>query len=139
MAAAQARPSACAAEAERGMLPADIASPMMWMPGTSIDSKLEASTGHQPERSATPACSAMAPAFCGGMTLATSQAWLSKSVVRILADASTAMTLPLDDSGTHSIMLPYNRCQAARKSMRCGKLSFESRIRIFDLGLCCKK
>jgi hypothetical protein len=70
-AAAQALPCACAADADFGMPPAIAASPMTWMLGTSFEAKLVGSIGHQPVLSAAPAISAMRPAFCGGITLAT--------------------------------------------------------------------
>ena len=76
MAAAQTLAWALAAKADFGMPPMIAASPSTWMPGRSVDSKVTGSTGHQPVRSATPACAAMAPAFCGGMTLATAALWL---------------------------------------------------------------
>ena len=72
IAAAQALPCACAAEADFGMPPA--------MAGVADDMDIRAqlrvqrstgSIGHQPVLSAAPAISAMRPAFCGGMTLAT--------------------------------------------------------------------
>ncbi len=80
------------------------ASPSTWMLGRSVDSKATGSTGHQPVRSATPACAAMAPAFCGGITLATAALWLANSVVRVSVAGSTDVTLPPWLSGTHSIM-----------------------------------
>src|SRR5438477_613710 len=61
-----------------------------------------ASTGHQPERSATPAFCAIAAAFCGGITFATSARWSAKSVLSVFVAASTAFTLPPFDSDTHS-------------------------------------
>ena len=72
MAAAQALPCAAAAEADFGMPPAMQASPMTWMFAASFEPKLTGSIGHQPVLSAAPAISAMRPALCGGMTLATS-------------------------------------------------------------------
>jgi len=53
------------------------------MPGCRVDSKATGSTGHQPVRSATPARAAMAPAFCGGITLATAALWRAKSVTKV--------------------------------------------------------
>ena len=49
------------------------------------NSNVTGSIGHQPVRSATPAISAMRPAFCGGMMLATVGLYLSKSVDEGLA------------------------------------------------------
>jgi hypothetical protein len=68
----------------------------------SGDSKVTGSIGHQPVRSATPATSAMRPAFCGGITLATAASWRPKSVTSVLLSGSTLITLPSFDSGTHS-------------------------------------
>ena len=70
----------------------------------SFESKVTGSIGHQPVRSATPASSAMRPAFCGGITLATLALWLPKSVTRVLVAGSTEVTLPPCESDTHSIM-----------------------------------
>ena len=60
-----------AANADFGIAPAIAASPMTWIRGCSFDSNVTGSIGHQPVRSATPVTSAMRPAFCGGMMLAT--------------------------------------------------------------------
>ena len=48
--------------------------------------------------SATPASSAMLPAFCGGMTLATAALCLPKSVTSVMSPTSTEVTLPPPDS-----------------------------------------
>ena len=76
---------------------------MTWMFGCSFDSNVTGSIGHQPVLSATPASSAMRPARCGGITLATAALWLPNSVVSVLVLGSTAVTRPPFDSGTHSI------------------------------------
>ena len=81
-AAAQTLAWALAANADFGMAPAIAASPMTWMFGCSFDSNVTGSIGHQPVRSATPAASAMRPARCGGMTLATAAWWRPKSVTK---------------------------------------------------------
>ena len=91
-----------AANADFGIAPAIAASPMTWMPACSFDSNVTGSIGHQPLRSATPATSAMRPAFCGGMTLATLAWCLPKSVTSVRVAASTEVTLPPLESGTHS-------------------------------------
>src|SRR5712671_5070090 len=105
-ATAAAQTFACefAAKADLGIAPAIAASPMTWMFGWSFDSKVDGSIGHQPLRSATPAASAMRPAFCGGMTLATAALCCAKSVTSVLVAGSTEVTLPPLDSGTHSTM-----------------------------------
>ena len=54
-AAAQTLACAFAANADFGIAPMIAASPITWMFGTSFDSKVTGSTGHQPVRSATPA------------------------------------------------------------------------------------
>ncbi len=46
---------ALAENADFGMAPAMMASPIRWMLGTSLDSNVTGSIGHQPVRSATPA------------------------------------------------------------------------------------
>src|ERR1700724_3636282 len=90
-AAAQALACELAANADFGIAPAMAASPMTWMFGFKRDSKVTGSIGHQPLRSATPASSAMRPALCGGMTLATLALWWAKSVVSVLVGASTEL------------------------------------------------
>src|SRR5882757_6583219 len=118
IAAAQALPWACAAEADFEMPPDIAASPMTWMLGMSFEAKLTGSIGHQPVLSAAPAISAMRPAFCGGITLATCAVCLLKSVISVLVDGSTDVTLPPCDSATHSTMPGYNSFQAFWNS-RC--------------------
>jgi hypothetical protein len=49
------------------------ASPITWMLGCSRDSNVTGSIAHHPVWSATPARSAIRPAFWGGMTLATTE------------------------------------------------------------------
>src|SRR5215468_8665269 len=93
---------ALAAKADLGMPPAMIASPSTWMFGTRLDSKVTGSIGHQPVLSATPATPAMWAAFCGGITLATDALCLAKSVVSVISEGSTEVTLPPCDSDTHS-------------------------------------
>ena len=63
------------------MAPAMQASPMTWMFGADLESKVTGSIAHQPVLSVAPAISAMRPARCGGMTLATWAVWLPKSVI----------------------------------------------------------
>ena len=104
MAAAQTLAWALAAKADFGMPPMMAASPSTWMPGCRVDSKATGSTGHQPVRSATPAWAAMAPAFCGGITLATAALWRAKSVTKVSVAGSTDVTLPPWLSDTHSMM-----------------------------------
>src|SRR5438105_7669813 len=101
-AAAQTLAWELAAKADFGMAPAMVASPMTWMLRCWRDSKVTGSMGHQPVRSVTPATSAMRPAFCGGMTLATAALWRAKSVTSVFEADSTAVTLPPEDSDTHS-------------------------------------
>src|SRR5260370_10404273 len=101
-AAAQTLAGEFAAKADLGMPPAIAASPMTWIFGCKLEAKLTGSIGHHPVRSATPASSAMRAALCGGMTLATSALYVSKSVASVIAAASTDVTLPPDDSDTHS-------------------------------------
>src|SRR5207249_683117 len=72
-----------AAKADFGIAPAIAASPMTWMPACSFDSNVTGSIGHHPLRSVTPATSAMRPAFCGGMTLATFAWCRPKSVTSV--------------------------------------------------------
>src|SRR4026207_883237 len=102
------------------MAPARQASPMTWMFGADLDSKVTGSIAHQPVLSVAPAISAMRPARCGGIqlapwaaggaarwggiTLATWAGWLPKSVISVLVAGSTAFTLPPCDSDTHSII-----------------------------------
>src|ERR1700730_5278225 len=105
IAAAQTLACALAANPAFGIAPAMQASPMTWILGCRVDSKLNDSTGHQPVRSATPAISAMRPAFCGGTILATAAWYLAKSVSTVMDAASTCVTLPRDDSDTHSMRL----------------------------------
>ena len=77
---------------------------MTWMSGCSRDSNVTGSIGHQPVRSATPAACAIGPARCGGMTLATSALWRAElGDEASCSPASTSVTLPPDDSDTHSI------------------------------------
>src|SRR4051794_6804477 len=102
-AAAQTFAWALAAKADFGIAPAIAASPMTWISGCNIEAKVAGSIGHQTERSATPASSAICPARCGGITLATSALYVEKSVVSVSAAGSTKTTFPPDDSGTHSI------------------------------------
>src|SRR5580704_2632021 len=83
-----------AAIADFGIAPAMAASPMTWMFGLRRDSKVIGSMGHQPLRSAAPVSSAMRPAFCGGITLATLALCWAKSVVSVFVAASTSLTLP---------------------------------------------
>src|SRR5215471_14843987 len=101
-AAAQALPWALAAKADFAMAPLIAASPITWMFRCNDDSKVTGSIGHQPVRSATPAACAIAPAFCGGTTLATAAVWRAKSVTSVLVAGSTLITLPSFDRGTHS-------------------------------------
>src|SRR5713101_4167046 len=101
-AAAQALAWAFAAKADFGIAPAIAASPITWIFGCKVEAKLTGSIGHQPVASVTPAAAAMPPAFCGGMTFATSALWVAKSVVRVIAPGSTDVTLPPADSDTHS-------------------------------------
>src|SRR5258707_559807 len=97
IAAAQTLACALAANPAFGIAPAIQASPMTWMLGCKVDSKLNGSTGHHPVRSATPARSAMCPAFCGGTILATAGVNLLKSVMTVMEAGSTLVTLPPDD------------------------------------------
>src|SRR5580700_4341026 len=102
-AAAQTFAWALAAKADLGMAPAVAASPITWMLGCRVEAKLTGSIGHQPVWSATPARAAIVPAFCVGMTFATSALWTAKSVVRVIALGSTDVTLPPADKATHSM------------------------------------
>src|SRR5262249_30618592 len=102
MAAAHTFPCALAANADLGMPPASVASASPWMLGTGLDSKGTGSIRHQPVLSVTPAIWAMYPAFCGGMTLATVALCLAKSVVSVISEGSTEVTLPPMDNATHS-------------------------------------
>src|SRR5580704_3908266 len=124
---------ALAANADFGIAPAMAASPTTWMPGTCRDSNVTGSVGHQPERSVTPAMVAMRPAFCGGITLATSALCLSKSVASVLVAGSTEATLPPADSDTHSIM-GYSAFQASWNRRCLENASLASRMRIFERG-----
>jgi len=63
---------ALAEKADFGIAPAIAASPIMWMLTCRRDSKVTGSIGHHPVWFATPAISAICPARCGGITLATS-------------------------------------------------------------------
>src|SRR5687767_3100345 len=102
MATAQTLACALAENADFGIAPMIAASPMTCMPGRSFDSKDTGSTGHQPLRSATPAASAMRPARCGGITLATAALCCANSVTKVIVEGSTDVTLPPFDSDTHS-------------------------------------
>src|SRR5580704_5992054 len=124
---------ALAANADFGIAPAMAASPTTWMFGTWRDSNVTGSVGHQPERSVVPAISAMRPAFCGGMTLATSALCLSKSVASVIVAGSTEATLPPADSDTHSI-LGYSSFQAFWNRRCLEKASLASRMMIFERG-----
>ena len=86
------------------MAPAKAASPSTWMPGIRVDSKVSGWTRHQPVASATLAATAIEPAICGGITLATAALIVSKSVLTVIAPESTLITRPPIDIGTHSIM-----------------------------------
>src|SRR4051794_6464333 len=112
MALAQALACVSAANAAFGTAPPMQASPMTWMLGADQDSNVSGSMAHQPVLSAAPASAAMRPAFCGGITLATAAVCRWKSVISVLVDGSTEVTLPPCDSPTHSIMPPYNSFQA---------------------------
>jgi hypothetical protein len=103
-AAAQTFACALAENADFGIPPMMPASPTTWMLGTSVDSNVAGSIGHQPVLLATPACVAMAPAFCGGITLATAALCWPKSVASVIVEGSTWFTLPPLLSGTHSMM-----------------------------------
>src|SRR2546423_9730118 len=83
-----------AANADFGIAPAMAASPMTWIRGCSFDSKVTGSIGHQPVPSATPATSAMRPAFCGGVTLAPFAWGRPQSVIRLLGPAATRGPAP---------------------------------------------
>src|SRR3974390_1473788 len=122
-----------AANADLGIAPAIAASPMTWTFGTCFDSKLTGSIGHQPERSVAPAISAMRPAFCGGMTLATAALTLSKSVAIVLVAGSTGGTFPPIDSETHS-RFGYICVQAFWNSRCFEKASLASRIITLERG-----
>src|SRR5258706_1508661 len=93
-AAAQTLAWALAENADFGIAPAIEASPTTWILGCNLDSNVTASIGHQPVRSATPTISAMRPAFCGGMTFATSALWRSENVINGIATTSAEGTLP---------------------------------------------
>src|SRR5262249_49368884 len=93
---------ALAENADFGIAPAIAASPTTCMLGCSLDSKVAGSIGHQPGRSATPAISAMRPAFCGGMTFATPALCRAKTGNSVIAPTSTEVTLPPFDNDTHS-------------------------------------
>src|SRR5439155_19853044 len=90
------------ANADCGMAPAMQASPITWILGCNVDSNVTGLMGHQPVRSATPAVSAMRPAFCGGTILATAARWRPNSVTTVLVAGSTEVTLPPFESDTHS-------------------------------------
>jgi hypothetical protein len=102
-AAAQTFAWALAEKADFGMPPAMDASPVTWMLGCSRDSKVTGSIGHHPLRSATPAACAIQPARCGGITFATCALCRPNSVTSVISRASTSVTLPPEDSGTHSM------------------------------------
>src|SRR5260370_23952346 len=100
-AAAQTLAWALAENADFGIAPAIEASPTTWILGCNLDSNVTASIGHQPVRSATPTISAMRPAFCGGMTFATSALWRSETVISVIAPTSPQETLPPLAKRTH--------------------------------------
>src|SRR2546430_16597282 len=89
-----------AANADFGIAPAMAASPMTWIRGCNFDSHVTGSIGHQPVPAATPATSALRPAFCGGMTLATFPRGRPKSGISLRGPAATHATAPLSDNGT---------------------------------------
>src|SRR5439155_11346576 len=132
-AAAQTLAWALAEKADFGIAPAIEASPMTWMLGCNLDSKVAGSIGHQPVRSATAAISAIWPAFCGGMTFATSALCLSKSVTSVIAPTSTEVTLPPFDNETHS-RLEYSAFHAFSNRRCLEKASLASRMISFDFG-----
>src|SRR5260370_20676224 len=93
-AAAQTLAWALAENADFGIAPAIEASPTTWILGCNLDSNVTASIGHQPVRSATPTISAMRPAFCGGMTFATSALWRAKTPNNVTPTTSAQGNTP---------------------------------------------
>src|SRR5258707_14219059 len=93
-AAAQTLAWALAENADFGIAPAIEASPTTWILGCNLDSNVTASIGHQPVRSATPTISAMRPAFCGGMTIATAALWRAERAVSFHGPTSTGGAPP---------------------------------------------
>src|SRR5204862_1295669 len=75
-----------------------------------------------------------AAGLCGGMTLATFAWCRPKSVISVRVAASTEVTAPPLDSGTHSSRPGYSSAQAAWKSRCLENASLASRIISFDLG-----
>src|SRR3977135_1645089 len=102
--------------------------------GTDLDSNVTGSMAHQPVLSATPAIPAMRPALCGGMTFATCAVWLPKSVISVLVDESTALTLPPCDRDIHSTNPGYSSFQAFWNRRCLEKVSLASRISSFERG-----
>src|SRR5262245_13288973 len=102
MASAQTLPCELATKPDFGIGAAMVASPTTWMPGTWVASPGAGLIGHRPVGLVTPARSAIRPACCGGMTLATLATCLPKSVVSVLVSGSTELTLPPADKDTHS-------------------------------------
>ena len=94
---------------------------MTWTFGADQDSNVTGSMAHHPVLSAAPAIAAIRPAFCGGITLATCAVCLPKSVISVLVDGSTEVTLPPCDSDTHSIMPGYSSFQAFWNRRCCGE------------------
>ena len=108
---------------------------MTWILGTSVEAKVTGSIGHQPVLSAAPAISAMRPALCGGITLATLRgvvAEIGDDGVGRGIDGSDPAALrqrdPLDHAGIK--LLP-----GVLEQPLLEKASLASRIRIFERGL----
>ncbi len=76
----------------------------------------------------------MRPAFCGGMTLATFAWCRPKSVTSVRVAASTEVTLPPLDSGTHSSRPGYSSAQAAWNRRCLENASLASRMISLDRG-----
>ena len=87
-----------------GMSPGMLASPTTQTPSAFCEAMLAGTIGHQPLSLVSPAMCAISPARCAGMTLATAASWVSPPAVRVMALASTAVTLPPNSSGIHSTM-----------------------------------
>ena len=125
----------CAADADFGMPPPKQASPMTWILGTSFEAKVTGSIGHQPVLSAAPAISAMRPAFCGGMTLAT-----CGGVVAEIGDDGVGRGIDRGDPAALRQRDPARSCRdkapstPPRTAAAAEKLSLASRIRIFERG-----
>src|SRR5258708_16386031 len=116
------------------MPPAIQESQTTWLVLSNLDSRVAGSIPHHPLFSAAPAIAAIWPAFCGGITFATCAVYLSKSMISVLVDGSTEVTLPPCESETHSTMSGYNSFHAFWNRRCLEKASLASRMISLERG-----